>query len=158
MESRSRFAHDDLEAWARDRGIAEAYRVMREPSSHGGLVGWEVTAWRTNEEWTASRQRLYFAGPPAAGVSAGVTLDARTAAALVRAIDETRFWEPEPWAAVHGLDGYTAYFEGWREGRAVCRSAWSPEASFDHPARPLFDVFARIRPSRWRWWRRRRVP
>lgn len=44
-----------LAAWASGYAVPEAYRVTRLPSSHGGVVGWQLTLWRAREAWCAAR-------------------------------------------------------------------------------------------------------
>jgi hypothetical protein len=149
---RSRYACDDLGDWAAARNLREAYRVLREPSSHGGMLGWQLTVWRMNGAWCAARQPLQFPSHGASVVTRGARISARDGAAVIEAVERAGFWDDAEWNNVQGLDGYTAFFEGWRDGRARCRTAWTPEHS--GAARAMFSTFARITPSRLWFWRR----
>lgn len=143
----------DLERWALEHGIHEAYRVTREPSSHGGLEGWQVTLWRSRRGYCADRTALYFP-ERFLPVTRGFLLSRRSAERLLGAVDRANLWTAPPWPRMPGLDGYTVVVEALRDARAVRREAWGPDPVIRHHAWEIFQAFGAIRTYRLLWWRR----
>jgi hypothetical protein len=142
-----------LAAWASRHAVPEAYRVTRLPSSHGGVIGWQLTLWRSGDAWCADRTRLHL-GAPVPALTAGYRLSLRSAGPLLRAVERADLWTAPPWPDLPCPDGYKIRVEAWRIGQALVRECYAPDPVIRDNAWELFDTFGALHPPRWMPWRR----
>lgn len=142
----------ELAEWALARGFDEAYRVTREPSSHGGHTGFRSMVWRQDRQWFATYHVLSYGTPPPP-VTYGWRYRKGRAEDLVAKLDAASFWKEEAWPERSGLDGFHFVFEGARGEAVRRRQIWCPDRLFQPEICAAAEAFRSVRWSglfRWR--------
>jgi hypothetical protein len=143
-----------FDVWAKRVGATEAYRVVRKPSSHGGMHGWQLTVWRTGEAWWSDEQALDYQRATPAAAPAPVVCNPIRGETLAKAFERVGFFAEGAWEDHGGMNGFHARFEGYRaSGGQATRTVWSPTSQpAGHPAATIFalveGLFLRRAPER----------